>query len=142
MEPSAQSGEHHVHQERDNRGMREFCRHQCLCGRCRSPGAPGVRLADEKRFPLTALIDRVVAAVKSDTALPADPEGQAALRASLLKAATEQATPVGTAPELVEAVSRKTWRFSDNELLVRAIRLNLAGITPTFELTIYAKADG
>ena len=102
----------------------------------------GVVPDGEKRYPLSALIDQIVTAVKSDKPLPPDPEGEAALSASLLKAATEKATPVGPASDLVDAVSNKTWRFSDNELLVRTIRLNLAGETPTFELSIYSDKPG
>jgi CubicO group peptidase (beta-lactamase class C family) len=102
----------------------------------------GVVPDGEKRYPLLALIDQIVAAVKSDKPLPPDPEGEAALSASLLKAATEKATPVGPASDLVDAVSKKTWRFSDNELLLRAITLKLAGETPTFELSIYSATPG
>ena len=102
----------------------------------------GVVPDGEKRYPVSALIDKIVSAVKSDKPLPPDPESQAVLKASLLKAATEQATPVGPASDLVDAVSKKTWRFGDNELLVRAIRLNLAAVTPTFELTIYSRNPG
>jgi hypothetical protein len=102
----------------------------------------GVVPDGEKRYPVSALIDGILAAVKSDTPLPPDPDGKAALSASLLKAATEPATPVGPASELVDTVSKKTWRFANNELLVRAIRLNLAGVTPTFELTIYSDKPG
>ena len=51
--------------------------------------------------------------------------------------------PVGQASDLADAVSKKTWRFSDNELLVRTVRVNLTGETPTFELSIYSdKPDG
>ena len=39
-------------------------------------------------------------------------------------------------------MSNKTWRFSDNDLRVRTIRLNLAGETPTFELSIYSATPG
>jgi hypothetical protein len=39
-------------------------------------------------------------------------------------------------------VSSKTWRFGDNELRIRAIRLNLSGESPTFELTIYSDKPG
>lgn len=102
----------------------------------------GVVPDGEKRYPLPALIDQIVTAVKSDEPLPPDPEGASALSASLLKAATEKATPVGPASDLVDAVSNKTWRFSDNELLVRTIRLNLAAETPTFELSIYSDKPG
>jgi CubicO group peptidase (beta-lactamase class C family) len=102
----------------------------------------GVVPDGEKRYPLPALIDQIVAAVKSDKPLPSDPEGEAALSASLLKAATEKATPVGPASDLVDAVSNRTWRFSDNELRIRAVGLKLAGENPTFELTIYFDKPG
>ena len=102
----------------------------------------GVVPDGEKRYPLLALIDRIVAAAKSEKPLPPDPEGEAALSASLLDAATEKATPVGPMSELARSVSNKIWRFSDNELRVRAIRLNLASEAPTFELTIYSDKPG
>jgi CubicO group peptidase (beta-lactamase class C family) len=102
----------------------------------------GVVPDGEKRYPLLALIDQIVAAVKSDKPLPRDPEGEAALSASLLKAATEKATPVGPASELADAVSKKTWRFSDNALLLRTIRPKFAGETPTFEFSVYSDKPG
>ena len=102
----------------------------------------GVVPDGEKRYPVPALIDQIVTAVKSDKPLPPDPEGKAELSTSLLKAATEQATPVDPASDQVEVVSNKTWRFSDNDLRVRTIRLNLAGETPTFELSIYSATPG
>ena len=105
------------------------------------PGA-GVVPDGEQSYPLPALIDRIAAAVKSDQPLPPDREGEAALSASLLKAATEKATPVGAASDLVDAVSNKTWRFGDNALRVRAIGLKLAGANPTVELTIYSGEPG
>jgi hypothetical protein len=102
----------------------------------------GVVPDGEQRYPVPALIDQIVAAIKSDRPLPPDPEGEAALSASLLKAATEQATPVGPASDQVAVVSNKTWRFSDNELFVRTIRLNVADETPAFELSIYSATPG
>jgi CubicO group peptidase (beta-lactamase class C family) len=92
----------------------------------------------EKRYPLPALIDRIIAAVKSDKPLLPDPEGEAALSASLHRAATEKATPIGPASDLVDAVSTKTWRFSANELRIVAVGLKLANENPTFELTIHS----
>jgi hypothetical protein len=97
----------------------------------------GVVPDNEKRYPVSVLISRVLGAVKSDKPLPSDPDGEAALKASLLKAATEKATPVGPASDLLDTLSSKTWRFADNELRIRAIGLKLAGENPTFELTIY-----
>ncbi|MFL5180568.1 MAG: serine hydrolase domain-containing protein [Microvirga sp.] len=102
----------------------------------------GVIPDNERRYPVSALIDRIVAAVKSDQPLPPDPEGEAALGASLLKAASEKAAPVGPASDLLGEVSNKTWRFGDNDLRIRAIRLNLLGDSPTFELTIYSDKPG
>jgi hypothetical protein len=81
--------------------------------------------------PVPTLIDQISNAVKSDKPLPPDPDGEAALGASLRKVAIEKATPVGQASDLADAVSKKTWRFSDNELLVRTVRVNLTGETPT-----------
>jgi hypothetical protein len=92
----------------------------------------------EKRYPVTALIDQVLAAVKSDKPLPSDPEADAALKASLLKAATEKATPVGPASDLEDTLAKKAWRFGDNELLIKTVGLNLARENPTFELTVYS----
>ena len=103
----------------------------------------GVVPDGEKGYPVPTLIDQISNAVKSDKPLPPDPDGEAALSASLLKVAIEKATPVGQASDLADAVSKKTWRFSDNELLVRTVRVNLTGETPTFELSIYSdKPDG
>jgi len=102
----------------------------------------GVVPDGEKRYPLFALIDQIVAAVKSEKPLTRDLEGHAALSACVLKAATEKATPVGPASDLVGEVSSKTWRFGDNALRIKAIGLRLAGGTPTFELTIYSDKPG
>jgi CubicO group peptidase (beta-lactamase class C family) len=97
----------------------------------------GVVPDNERRYPLFRLIDRIVGAVKSDQPLPPDLEGEALLRESLLKAATEK-TATGPASELAGVVSSKTWRFSDNDLRIRAVRLNLSAESPTFELTVYS----
>jgi CubicO group peptidase (beta-lactamase class C family) len=75
----------------------------------------GVVPDGEKPYPVTALIDQILAAVKSDKPLPPDPEADAALKASLLKAATEKATPVGPASDLEDMLAKKAWRFGDNE---------------------------
>lgn len=96
----------------------------------------GVVPDNEKRYPLAALIDHILGAVKSDKPLALDAEGASALRASLLEAASEKASPVGPASDLVDALSSKTWRFGDNELRIRAVGLRLAGENPTFELTV------
>jgi len=103
----------------------------------------GVVPDDEKRYPMTALIDQILSAAKSDKPLAPDPEGEAALTASLLKAATEKVTAVvGPASDLMATVANKTWRFGDNELRIRAVGLKLAGESLTFALTIYSDKPG
>jgi CubicO group peptidase (beta-lactamase class C family) len=101
----------------------------------------GVVPDNERRYPVSTLIDQIATAVRSDKPLPPDPEGEAALRASVLKAASEKAA-VGPASDLVGVVSNKTWRFGDNDVRIRAVRLNLSGETPTFELTVYLDERG
>ena len=76
----------------------------------------GVVPDGEKRYPLSALLDQIVPAVRSEKPLPRDPEGEAALSASLLKAATEtgDACRPGVGPGGCGV--QKTWRFGDNAL--------------------------
>jgi hypothetical protein len=57
------------------------------------------------------------------------------LAASIQKAATEQATPVGPAPELAKTISGKSYRLSENDLHVKTFSLNLADPNPSWEYT-------
>lgn len=98
----------------------------------------GVVADSDRRYPVIALIHQIVNAVKSDTALPPDATGEALLTTSILNAATEKPTRVWPAPELAKAISGKTWRFGDNRLKVRTLRLNLADDDPTFEFSVYS----
>jgi CubicO group peptidase (beta-lactamase class C family) len=94
----------------------------------------GVR-KDDEYFPTTALIDGIAGAVRSDASLAPDSAGQALLAASIQKAATEQATPVGPAPELAKTISGKSYRLSENDLHVKTFSLNLADPNPSWEYT-------
>jgi hypothetical protein len=94
----------------------------------------GVR-KDDEYFPTTALIDGIAGTVKSDASLAPDSAGQALLAASIQKAATEQATPVGPAPELAKTISGKSYRLSENDLHVKTFSLNLADPNPSWEYT-------
>jgi CubicO group peptidase (beta-lactamase class C family) len=102
----------------------------------------GVVPDGDKPYSIPALLDAIIAAVKSDTPLPPDPQGEAALDAALRNAASEKATPAGPASDLTAALSTKTWRFPDNGLLIRAVGLRLAGESPSFELTVLDKPGG
>src|SRR3984957_4376700 len=94
----------------------------------------GVR-KDDEYFPTTALIDGIAGAVRSDASLAPDSAGQALLAASIQKAATEQATPVGPAPELAKTISGKSYRLGENDLHVKTFSLNLVDPNPSWEYT-------
>src|ERR1700722_11157082 len=61
--------------------------------------------------PKPDVIDGIGEAIKSDTSLPPDSAAQALLAASIQKAPTEQASPVGPAPELAKTISGKSYRL-------------------------------
>ena len=103
----------------------------------------GVVADSDQRYPMTAVIDQIAKAVKSDKALPPDAEGEALLNAAIRNAATEKPTRVWPASPLAQTISGKTWRFDDNALLVRTLRLNLTADDPIFEFSVYsAKENG
>src|SRR5262249_45266611 len=95
----------------------------------------GVR-KDDDYFPMIDLVDGVAAAVKSDAPLPLNPAAQGLLTASIQKAATERASPVGATPELAKTISGKTYRLADNVLQAKTFSLNLVDPNPSWEYTI------
>ena len=101
----------------------------------------GMVADSDQRYPVTAVIDQIVNAVKSDKPLPPDAKGEALLDESIRNAATEKPTRVWPAPELAQTISGKTWRFDDNKLFVRTVRLNLAETEPIFEFTVYSEKE-
>ncbi len=92
-------------------------------------------LKDGEYYPLARLIDDIADAIKSDASLAPDSAGQALLAASIQKAATEQATPVGPTPELAKAISGKSYRLSANALHVKTFSLNLVDPNPSLDYT-------
>lgn len=84
-------------------------------------------MPDDEYYPMSRLIDDVVTAVKSDSALPPDPIGQSALAASVGAAANERALPVGGAPALQQSTSGRTYHLDENEFHITAISLRLTG---------------
>jgi CubicO group peptidase (beta-lactamase class C family) len=86
--------------------------------------------------PTTDLIDGIAAAIKSDASLPPNSTGQSLLAASIQKAATERASPVGPTPELAKTISGKSYRLQDNDLHAKTFSLNLVDPNPSWEYTV------
>jgi len=59
------------------------------------------------------VIDRVSAAVKSESALPPNPNAAEPLAKAIGDAAVEKSTTVGPTPEIASAISGKTYNFPD-----------------------------
>jgi hypothetical protein len=72
-----------------------------------------------------ALIEGVYAAVKSESALPPNPNAAVLLANAIKDAAVEKPTAVGPTPEIASAVSGKTYVFSDTPLGLRSLTLFL-----------------
>ena len=79
------------------------------------------------------------AAVKSDSALPPNPDAAALLANAIKDAAIEKASPVGPMPQLASAISGKTYNFSDNDLGPKSLTLFLTGPNPYLEYTLSLK---
>src|ERR1700722_19133223 len=86
--------------------------------------------------PTTDLIDGIAAAIKSDASLPPNSTGQSLLAASIQKAATERASPVGPTPELAKTISGKSYRLQDNDLHAKTFSLSLVDPNPSWEYTV------
>jgi hypothetical protein len=74
-------------------------------------GVPGV-----PRYPLSAVVDRLRAAVKSDKASSDDPGALTALANAVAKAAQEAKTETGAPSPPVAAISGKVYRLQPNQL--------------------------
>ena len=86
-----------------------------------------------------ALIDGVSGAVRSDLALPPNPNAVAVLAHAVKDAAVEKPTAVGPTPEIASAITGKAYKFPDNVLGLRSVTLFLTGPHPRFEFEIYAR---
>src|SRR3984957_15133340 len=92
-------------------------------------------LKDDEDFPIPRLIDDIAGAIKSDASLPPDSATQSLLAPSIHREATEQASRVGSTPELAKTISGKSYRFSDNDLHVKTFSLSLVDPNPSWEIT-------
>ena len=87
-------------------------------------------------YGFEALVGRVEAAVKSETALPPDPPAAAALAERLRDATQMKAAPVGGSSELAKTISGRTWRFDANPLTVTSLTLKFDGPQASFEYEV------
>jgi CubicO group peptidase (beta-lactamase class C family) len=87
-------------------------------------------------IPKSELIDGIAEAIKSDTSLPPNSVAQALLAASIQKAATEPASPVGPVPELAKTISGKSYRLGNNDLHVKTFSLNLVDPNLSWEYSL------
>lgn len=93
-------------------------------------------------YPFGQLIDRITEAAKSSEPLPADAIGSAHLADRVGAAAIEARSPVGPAPALAAAISGKTFRFSENRIGLRSMKLDLTAAEPSYETTLVAAMPG
>ncbi|KJC57246.1 hypothetical protein UP10_29695 [Bradyrhizobium sp. LTSPM299] len=81
-------------------------------------------LRDDEYYSVPRLIDDISSAVKSDTAIPADPIATSLLAASIHQAATERPSALGGTPELAKMVSGRTYQLDINVLHIKTFTLN------------------
>jgi CubicO group peptidase (beta-lactamase class C family) len=94
-------------------------------------------LRDTEFYSISALIDDISKAVKSDKPLPADPIAKTLLTNAIHQAATERPSAAGGASELVKTVSGKTFQFADNVLRVKNFTLNFLDSDSSWVITTY-----
>jgi CubicO group peptidase (beta-lactamase class C family) len=91
-----------------------------------------------KYVSFRALIDGVSRAVKSESALPPNPDAVEALANATKDVAVEKPSAVGSTPEIASGVSGKAYKFPDNSLGLRSFTLFLTDPQPRFEFEIYS----
>jgi hypothetical protein len=79
----------------------------------------------------------VSGAVKSETALPADPTGAKLLADVINAVSTEQPTEVGATPNTAAVVSGRLYIFPENELDIKSLSFTFADPNPRYQLEAY-----
>jgi CubicO group peptidase (beta-lactamase class C family) len=90
-------------------------------------------------YPLARLGDAISGAVKSESALPADPAGANLLASKIREISTEKATELGVATEVAPAVSGKTYKFPANALGLKSLSLTLVDPDPRYDFEVYIR---
>lgn len=86
--------------------------------------------------PFRKLSDDISGAVKSEAALPANPDAAIQLANMLGDISTEKPTEIGPTPEIASAISGKTYRFPDNALTVKSLSLSFEGPRSRYAIEI------
>jgi hypothetical protein len=86
---------------------------------------------------LGTLVDLVLASVKSDLAIPADPASAKLLADKIDNVSTEKPTSVGAASKLTATISGRMYRFPPSQVNVKSLSLSLADAQPHYELEFY-----
>lgn len=92
--------------------------------------------------PFGPLIDPLVAAVRSEQSLPADPAAAARLAERITEAGVEKRSPVAAVPSLAASVSGKTYRIEANGAGITSIRFDFAAANPRYETTFVPARPG
>jgi CubicO group peptidase (beta-lactamase class C family) len=101
------------------------------------PDADIVAAVTARNFcPFDTLADMIAGAVKSKTALPANPDGADQLAKAIADVATEKPTEVRAAPGLASAISGKIYNFPDSPLGIRSLTLHLTDAQPTYTIRV------
>jgi CubicO group peptidase (beta-lactamase class C family) len=87
-------------------------------------------------YSFLPLIDRIVAAARSNSPLPGDADAGARLAARVRDAAVERATPVMAAPPLAQTISGRTWQLAPNSIGLRSLKLELTAAEPRFAVEV------
>lgn len=87
--------------------------------------------------PFRKIADDIAGAVKSESALPANPDAALLLAKEITDISTEKPTKVGATSEIASTISGKTYKFPDNALNVKSLSLFLTDAHPRYELEIY-----
>lgn len=89
-----------------------------------------------KQVRFRVLIDAVSGAVKSQSALPPNPDAGKQLADAVKDAAIEKPAAVGPASEIASAISGKTYKFPDDDVGLKSFMLDLTGPHPHFDVEI------
>jgi CubicO group peptidase (beta-lactamase class C family) len=87
--------------------------------------------------PFGKMADSISGAVKSDTALPADPAAANLLAGAIRDISAEKPAEVGATPEIASVIAGKIYTFPENALNIRSLSLMLTDPQPHYELEIH-----
>jgi hypothetical protein len=84
------------------------------------------------------MADMIAGSVKSETALPANPQAADRLAKAIAEVSMEKPSEVGATPALADAISGKTYTFPDGPLGLKSLTLFLSDPEPRYQAEIYS----